>query len=258
MQKSFSWKLFFTVWGLATLGAVAIIPYQLALLPAELDQAPLPLLLVVSVGQSILLIGALTAIGLFLARRTSLGLPFIESWIEGNPRWDQFPAALRLAIPSGVLVGVAIVALEIVIFQPALSGLVPNMPDIPQPSVWKGFLASFYGGVTEEVMLRLFFMTLLVWLGNWISRRNSRPPTLTVLWLANVVAALLFGLGHLPATAAVGIPLNGLVVTRSLVLNGAGGIVFGWLYWRKGLESAIAAHFCTDIVLHVLFPLIAG
>jgi membrane protease YdiL (CAAX protease family) len=40
------------------------------------------------------------------------------------------------------------------------------------------------------------------------------------------------------------------------LLNGIGGVVFGWLYWKKGLESAMIAHFSADIVLHVLLPAI--
>jgi membrane protease YdiL (CAAX protease family) len=34
------------------------------------------------------------------------------------------------------------------------------------------------------------------------------------------------------------------------------GIVFGWLYWRRGLEMAMLGHFCADLVLHVATPLI--
>ena len=32
-------------------------------------------------------------------------------------------------------------------------------------------------------------------------------------------------------------------------------VVFGWLYWKRGLEMAIVAHFGADIVLHVITPL---
>jgi membrane protease YdiL (CAAX protease family) len=39
-------------------------------------------------------------------------------------------------------------------------------------------------------------------------------------------------------------------------LNGLGGLAFGWLYWKRGLESAIMAHFSADIVLHVITPLV--
>jgi hypothetical protein len=35
--------------------------------------------------------------------------------------------------------------------------------------------------------------------------------------------------------------------------------VYGWLYWRRGLLSAMVAHFATDVVLHGLTPaLLAG
>jgi membrane protease YdiL (CAAX protease family) len=43
-------------------------------------------------------------------------------------------------------------------------------------------------------------------------------------------------------------------VLRAIVLNGIGGLVFGWLYWKKGLEYAIAAHFIADIVLLAILP----
>ncbi|MCK7526806.1 MAG: hypothetical protein MZV64_59015 [Ignavibacteriales bacterium] len=51
------------------------------------------------------------------------------------------------------------------------------------------------------------------------------------------------------------IPLTPLVITRAIVLNGLAGIGFGWLYWKRGLEFAMIAHFSADIVLHVLLAL---
>jgi hypothetical protein len=35
-----------------------------------------------------------------------------------------------------------------------------------------------------------------------------------------------------------------------------GGIAFGWLFWKWGLESAVVAHFTADVVLHVIFTAI--
>jgi membrane protease YdiL (CAAX protease family) len=43
-----------------------------------------------------------------------------------------------------------------------------------------------------------------------------------------------------------------MVVFRTLVLNALGGLAFGWLFYRHGLEHAMAAHFSADIVVHVL------
>ena len=74
-----------------------------------------------------------------------------------------------------------------------------------------------------------------------------------MLWTVNVITAVIFGLGHLPITIALGLPLDAFIVTRAIVLNGIGGLAFGWLYWTYGLESAMIAHFSADIVLHVLF-----
>ncbi len=55
----------------------------------------------------------------------------------------------------------------------------------------------------------------------------------------------------------MGSKLNPLVITRALVLKGVGGLAFGWLYWKQGLESAMIAHFSADIMVHVIAPLVA-
>jgi len=43
-----------------------------------------------------------------------------------------------------------------------------------------------------------------------------------------------------------------LVVAAALLLNGIAGVDFGYLYWKRGLESAMIAHFCGDFVIYVL------
>jgi membrane protease YdiL (CAAX protease family) len=35
-----------------------------------------------------------------------------------------------------------------------------------------------------------------------------------------------------------------------------GGPVFGWLFWKRGLMTAMLAHFSADIVLQVGLPVI--
>ena len=66
---------------------------------------------------------------------------------------------------------------------------------------------------------------------------------------------MVFGLSHLPATAAL-TTITSLVIFRAVLLNGIAGIIFGWLFWKKGLEAAIISHFVADIVLLVIFPTI--
>ena len=50
-------------------------------------------------------------------------------------------------------------------------------------------------------------------------------------------------------------PLTTLIIIRAVVLNGLLGLAFGYLYWKRGLESAMVAHFSADLLLHVALAL---
>lgn len=263
MTKHFNWKIFFIVWIAAVLGVVAVLPYTLTLqgtVLKELDlPIPVPLLLAIQIGQNAVMFAILTALGLFFANRVGLGLPILEGKLAGESVADKVRAILPLSIIVGVVAAVLIIALDVFVFQPGLLNELGSAAESladgsVKPPAWQGFLASFYGGISEEVLLRLFVMSMLVWLGSFASKTVEGKPTSAVFWIGNILAAVLFGLGHLPATANI-LPLTPLVITRAIILNGIGGVVFGWLYWKRGLESAIVAHFTADIVLHVLFAL---
>lgn len=263
MNKSFKWKVFFILWVATIFGVIAVIPYSLELQGATLQSLdlpiPLPALIAIQIVQSALIFGVLIAAGLFFAGRIGLGAPILEARARGESVADKIRAILPVSIIVGVVASALIIGLEILIFQPALmkelgdSANALNLQNA-QPAAWKGFLASFYGGIVEEVLLRLFLMSLLAWLGKFISHTADGLPASGVLWVANILAAIIFGLGHLPATAII-IPLTPLVITRAIVLNGLAGVAFGWLYWKRGLEAAMISHFSADIVLHVLLAL---
>jgi len=98
---------------------------------------------------------------------------------------------------------------------------------------------------------------LFVWVIFRIKKDKDGRPTVFGIWLSIILAAIFFGLGHLPATAQM-TKLTGIIIIRAIVLNGILGTTFGWLYWKKGLESAIIAHFSADIVLHIITPLVGS
>jgi len=106
--------------------------------------------------------------------------------------------------------------------------LQPLLPPTIQPlpagvALWKRLLAAFYGGITEELLLRLFLMTLIAW-GIWRTAYKAQlPPDATVFRAAIVAAAVLFGVAHLPA-AALFWPLTPVVVARIIALNTLGGL----------------------------------
>ncbi len=238
----YPWREFLALFGAGLAGVLLVLPYQLTLLPTP--PIPLPVLVVAAVAQSAILLAIAVGVGLATARPLGLGAPLVEARLYGG----DVPKALRaLQLPLAVAIGVAssaaVIVLEFAIFRP----LIPELArvDAVTPARWLGLLASFYGGITEELLTRLFLVSALAWLLTRVVRNTL------ALWLAIALSAALFALGHLPATAAL-VPLTPAVVARAVILNGIPGVAFGWLYWRRGLEAAMVAHFSADLVLHVV------
>jgi membrane protease YdiL (CAAX protease family) len=130
---------------------------------------------------------------------------------------------------------------------------------IATPDVWEGLLASIGAGIREEVWLRFGVLTFCVWVGLKFARRlppHGEMPSSRLLWTANIVAALGFAAMHVPQAQML-IGLTGRLLVFMFVGNGVPGLVFGWLYWRRGLVPAMAAHFGLDLVLKVLVPLVS-
>ena len=263
MKKPFNWNVFFILVAASIVGVIAVIPYSLAIQGSTLAELDLPiptwLLLFLQVLQNAVLFAVVGFLGLLAANRVGLGLPVLEGKLNGDPVAQKIRSFCLLSILIGFVGSVLIVLLDSMVFMPRLMAqLGERAADLNQealqPAAWKGFLASFYGGINEEILLRLGLMSILVWLGRFVSKTEDGRPTLAVLWGANILAALLFGLGHLPATAAL-FPLTPLVVLRAITLNGLLGVAFGYLYFKHGLEAAMLSHFTADIVLHVLLAL---
>lgn len=235
--------------GLAT---AALFPYLQILMPAALAKLPMPLPVVVLLQslQAVLLLGLLAFAGLRMSHALGLGAPWLRALLNGRARRSQpwLPAAA-----CGIVAALAIVALD-PLFAAHMPAAIAPLPKPGGAHALAGFLASFYGGIAEEVQLRLFLVTLLAW---GLSRFSGGRVSARQFAAAVLLAALAFGAAHLPAAANLW-PLDGVVVARTLLLNGIAGLVFGWFYVRHGLESAMVSHFAADIVLHVFVPLATG
>lgn len=105
-------------------------------------------------------------------------------------------------------------------------------------------IASFtYGAVFEEVLMRLFLMSLGAFiLYRAFHNKEKSCPTKAII-AANITAGILFAIGHLPATIQTFGSLDTVLIIRSLLLNGTFGIVFGRLYRKYGIQYAMLAHF---------------
>ncbi len=100
--------------------------------------------------------------------------------------------------------------------------------------------------------MRWGLMTTLAWGGWRLAQKGQGLPRPSVMWGALGTSALLFGIGHLGVVAAM-VPLTPVLVARTVLLNTAGGVIFGWLYWRRSLEAAMVAH----ATFHAVLTLIA-
>lgn len=233
------------------ISVLLLMPYLFAVMPPQFEariSVPLPLFAIIQVLQAGVLLLLLGWAGLRLGYVNGLDAPLLRRWLHagpGHPRSSRWLSSVVL----GVIVGVIII-----LFLQALEALSPDaVPTTAAgPAWWKGLLASFYGGIVEEVLCRLFLVSLLVWLGARVL--HSTAPGASVYWAAIMLAALIFGAGHLPALAQT-TALTTVAVLRTVGLNALGGFAFGWLFWRRGLEHAMVAHFSADLVLHVAAPL---
>ena len=112
---------------------------------------------------------------------------------------------------------------------PSVAALINNAETgSAKPNAWQGLLASFYGAVSEEILLRLGALSVLALAFRTMVRRmrganRELAMPIGVFWAANFAAAVLFGLGHLPATAAL-TPLSAALIIRAVVLNGMAGM----------------------------------
>ena len=110
-----------------------------------------------------------------------------------------------------------------------------------------------YGGIIEELLVRLFLLTLLVWILQKIWKKNH--PLIT--WIAIFGTALLFSIGHIPA-AIMALGNDPIIIIRTIILNLIPGILFGYTYTKHGLSYSIYAHMFTHIFMQlVVLPIYA-
>jgi membrane protease YdiL (CAAX protease family) len=250
-QHRFNWRQFWILWGAAVFGAVAVQPYILHFVRASNTiqvQRPLWVLVLSGVVQAAVLAAVAITIGMRLGNPVGLGTPVLEASLAGESVGRRIRSILLVAVPTGAIAASVAPLIDKYYFVPRIPGLA--QPGLAAP-VWMGFLASFYGGIDEELLVRFGFLTLLAWVFGKLARMPVGSTTPVVFWTANIIAALMFGVGHLSAARMIG-PLTTVLVLRTVALNAYLGVILGYLYWKRGLECAMAAHFSADIVLHVL------
>ena len=188
----------------------------------------------------------LAALGLILGPRIGLGAPLLIALLMRSPgAWRKVVRVTALAVGIGFTIGLFLWLLRLATtdLQP------PELPDLGHRGVTGGLLVAISAAIGEEIWLRLGMMTILSWVLVRALGQHDLTPGIT--WTAIAVSAIAFGAIHLPQLAAAGAATS-FGVTATMLGNTLVGIACGWLFWKHGIISAIAAHFAIDVVLHVI------
>mgnify|MGYP003298116272 CR=1 FL=1 len=146
--------------------------------------------------------------------------------------------------------GTAFILFDVFIFG-SFSEVIKNSYAI-KPTLEYIIASVTYGAVIEEVMLRLFFMTLIALIIQKLAKKESMNNS--ILIIANIIAAMLFAAGHLPATVST-IGTTPMILIRCFVMNGGFGLLFGRLYRKYGIHYAMLAHGGLHIVSKLIWIL---
>ena len=184
----------------------------------------------------------LGAIGIWLGKKTGL-------WRDERSLTKK-PLAVALVI--SLIGGLALILPDLFFFGKYSQTIMDSYA--VKPSLPYILAAVTYGAVIEEVMLRLFAMSLAAFLLHKLFGKKNGKPTTAILIAAYVIAAFLFAVSHLPATVTM-LGSSPVLIFRCLLMNGGFGLLFGYLYRKYGLRYAMIAHGGCHIISKLIWIL---
>jgi hypothetical protein len=238
--------------GLAGVFSVLLIDLSAlaALLPApmgaEIPQIT-PAVKLLGLIQPAMLLALAVLAGVKLGPKVGLSSPAAEAAASGGPVGPAFKPQLAPGIIGGLLGGGAIVAATL-LSKPFLSAetearIAAFGRLLPVPT------RLLSGGITEELLLRWGLMTLLVWAAWRLLQRRGGEPKPAYFVGAIVISSLVFGIGHLPVAYLILPEATAALTLFVIAANSIFGLIAGYLYWKRGLESAMLAHMLTHVLL---------
>lgn len=249
MTKRPRLRLGVLLWAAGVLGAVTVTVGVMPQLTAGLTlPAPLWLLMIAGSAQSAVLIALAVWSGVAFAPPVGLRAPAFEAAATGGPVAAVLKPQVLPGVITGLLGGVFLFA-SLRLSPAPIAALQSRFT----PPLYARLL---YGGITEEVLLRWGMMTFFTWLAWRLLQRRRGAVKPGFVWLSIVASALLFGSGHLPAARVLLGSIDANVLIFVVGVNAVFGVLFGWLYWRRGLESAMVAHATAHFVSYLITQIV--
>ncbi len=240
-------RLGLVLWLAGFIGVLSLLPLLPQIVAQLADSAPpvsMAVVRMVSTLQTGLLLLLAVWLGVRFAGKCGLSAP-IFSRLAGLP---HPPINYRSIVYTGAAGGVAsglFLAGFTQAFQPYLpADFLANAEQFQIPLYAK----LLYGGITEEILLRWGLMSALTWLIASVTNRGAKQISGWVFIAAIFITSVLFGAGHLPLANVLAETVTPSMMVYIFVANGFVGLIAGYAFWKKGLESAIIIHMVAHVV----------
>lgn len=236
--------LLFSLGFLGVASIVPLIPLLLSLQSAELPMS-VEMIQVISVAQSSVLLLLMIWLGSIFSKKVSLSAPVIFALARSENVFNQLKPQILPAVVGGIAGGIFIL-----LFLGVLSSyLPPEFISAGEKLVPPWYTKMLYGGITEEILMRWGLMSFFVWASYRITQKVGSEIRSYNYVIAIFLSALIFGLGHLPVAFALSSEVTAPLLAYIILGNAAFGFIAGYLYWKRGLECAIAAHMIAHITM---------
>jgi hypothetical protein len=197
--------------------------------------------------QQAVILSVAVLVGVVLASRVGLSSPVAESAASGG----DAVSALKTQIIPGIIGGLA-GGISLVLIAAALKPFLP-----PEMLARLGEFGNIlplptrllYGGIIEELLLRWGLMTLLVWAVWRLFQKGREQPKPAYFVGAIMISSVVFAIGHLPVAFMLFPEPTPALTLFVIIGNSSFGLIAGYLYWKKGLESAMISHALTHVVM---------
>jgi hypothetical protein len=184
---------------------------------------------VLALGATFWFYGPIITVGLSVLRKAMPLFPATRV-LDRVHAWKGLGLRAAIAIGAGLLVA----ALAIPFHKGALG--LPT--DVERLGLIPAMGLALANAVTDELFLRLFVFTAALAIAVKFLARDRT----WAIWLAIGVATVADLLLHWPDMVALGLPGFSTVVAYALARMAIPAVMFGYLYWRRGLGTAMAAH----------------
>ncbi|MDH5433971.1 MAG: CPBP family glutamic-type intramembrane protease [Gammaproteobacteria bacterium] len=231
------------------LGVASLVPLIPQLLASKADSLPfsMEVMILIGVAQSSVMLILMIWLGMVFSKKVGLTVPVISALVHSENALEWLKPQIKPAVIGGVLAGVIIL-----VFSSSLIGYLPEeFIKAGENFVIPWYARIFYGGITEELLIRWGLMSFFVWgLYRLTQKKDSEIRDYNYI-VAIILAALAFGILHLPVAYALTSNVTPLLIAYIVIGNSAFGFIGGYLFWKYGLECAIGAHMMTHVTMMV-------